>query len=201
MLLQSLQVGGVTYIKNLLAGLSKTETNHQFIVLTTAAGKEKFYFQHPRFTFLSFKIPSLSPLLRLCWEQTFLVLSLRRLKIDVLFSPANVAPLFSGIPNVVMIQNIEPFGNNVSVGRGLLSGLRLKLLKWLTVLSINKSQGVIFPSTKACRVVGESGFSQEINKKWQDYPCILFLEKCASKGFNFAEYRLRHSRANHLPAR
>ena len=56
-----------------------------------------------------------------------------------------------------MIQNIEPFGNTVSVGRGLLSSLRLKLLKWLTVLSINKSQGVVFPSTQACRVVGESG--------------------------------------------
>ena len=26
------------------------------------------------------------------------------------------------------------------------------------------------------------GFSQGINKKWQDYPSILFLEKCARKG-------------------
>lgn len=151
--------GGGTYIKNLLASLSKTKTNHQFIVLTTTAGQRTFYFPHPRFTFLSFKIPSLNPLLRLCWEQTFLVLLLRRLKVDVLFSPANIAPLFSRIPNVVMIQNIEPFGNTVSVRRGLLSGLRLKLLKWLTVLSINKSQGVIFPSAKAYSVVGQSGVS------------------------------------------
>ncbi|MEK6621629.1 MAG: glycosyltransferase family 1 protein [Planctomycetota bacterium] len=151
--------GGVTYIKNLLTGLSKTETVHHYVVLTTTAGWSMLYFRHPRFTFLPLKIPSLSPLFRLLWEQTLLVLLLKRLKVDVLFSPANVAPLFSKIPNVAMIQNIEPFGNTVSVGRGLLSSLRLKLLKWLTVLSINKSQGVVFPSTKACRVVGESGVS------------------------------------------
>ncbi len=155
----SIAGGGVTYIKNLLTGLSKTETDHQYIVLTTAAGRERFYFTHPRFTFLSFKIPSQSPLLRLCWEQTFLTSLLRRLKVDVLFSPANIAPLFSKIPNVVMIQNIEPFGNNVSVRRGLLSGIRLKLLKWLTILSIKKSLRVIFPSVKAYNVVEQSGVS------------------------------------------
>ena len=42
------------------------------------------------------------------------------------------------------------------------------------------------------------GFSQGINKKWQDYPSILFLEKCARKGFNFAQYRIRHP-MQHLP--
>jgi len=151
--------GGVTYIKNLLTGLSKINTAHQYIVLTTVAGREMFYFLHPRFTFLSFKIPSQSPLLRLFWEQTFLTLLLRRLKVDVLFSPANVAPLFSGIPNVTMIQNIEPFGNNVSVRRGHLSSIRLRLLKWLTILSIKKSRKVIFPSRNAYNVVEQSGIS------------------------------------------
>lgn len=151
--------GGVTYMKNLLTGLSKTGATHQYVVLTTAAGREKFYFPHPRFTFLSFKIPSLSPLLRLCWEQTFLAVLLRRLQVDALFSPANIAPLFSRIPNVVMIQNIEPFGNNVSVRCGLLSGIRLRLLRWLTILSIKKSQRVIFPSVKAHSVVERFGVS------------------------------------------
>ena len=151
--------GGVIYLKNLLNGLSKTETVHHYVVLTTTAGRDMLYFPHPRFTFLALLLPSLSPLLRLCWEQTFLAPLLKRLQVDVLFSPANVAPLFSKIPNVAMIQNIEPFSNTVSVGRGLLSSLRLKLLKWLTVLSINKSQRVIFPSTKARGVVMESGIS------------------------------------------
>ena len=86
--------GGVTYIKNLLTGLSKTETVHHYVVLTTTAGRDMLYFPHPRFTFLPLPLPSLSPLLRLFWEQTFLVLLLKRLKVDVLFSPANVAPLF-----------------------------------------------------------------------------------------------------------
>ena len=150
--------GGVTYIKNLLSYLSKINTTHQYLILTTLAGKETFYFQHPHFTFLSFKLPSISSILRLCWEQVFLPLFLKRKNVDILFSPANVCPLFTNLPIVVMIQNIEPFSNTtVSKSRGLIQGIRLKLLKLLTILSIKKAQMAIFPSTKARIDVEKSG--------------------------------------------
>ncbi|NUN24924.1 MAG: glycosyltransferase family 4 protein, partial [Candidatus Jettenia caeni] len=58
---------------------------------------------------------------------------------------------------VVTIQNIEPFSNTVSKGRGFIQNVRLKLLKFLTSLSIKKSQIVIFPSTKARIDVEKSG--------------------------------------------
>lgn len=149
--------GGVTYIKNLLAYLSKIDTAHQYFILTTLAGKKTFYFEHPHFNFISFKIPSKSSILRLCWEQTFLPLILKRKNIDVLFSPANVCPLFAKLPNVVMIQNIEPFSNTVSKGRSLIQGMRLKLLKRLTLLSAKKAQIIIFPTIKARIDVEKSG--------------------------------------------
>ena len=60
--------GGVTYIKNLLAHLSKINTNHRFLILTTISGKETFYFQHPDFTFMSFKIPAKNSILRILWS-------------------------------------------------------------------------------------------------------------------------------------
>lgn len=150
--------GGVTYIKNLLTYLAKLNTTHQYLILTTISGRETFYFPHPRFTFLSFKLPSMGFISRLCWEQIFLPGFLKRRHIDVLFSPANVCPLFTNLSKVVMIQNIEPFSNApVSKRQGLLPGIRLKLLRRLTILSIKKSQMTIFPSTKAREDIEKSG--------------------------------------------
>ncbi|CAG1771343.1 mannosyl-N-acetyl-alpha-D-glucosaminyl-diphospho-ditrans,octacis-undecaprenol 3-alpha-mannosyltransferase / alpha-1,3-rhamnosyltransferase [uncultured bacterium] len=150
--------GGVTYIKNLLTYLAKLNTTHQYLILTTLSGREAFYFQHPRFTFLSFKLPSMGLISRLCWEQTFLPRFLKRRNIDVLFSPANICPLFTNISKIVMIQNIEPFSNTtVLKTQGLLQGIRLRLLKLLTILSIKKSQMAIFPSTKALTDTEKSG--------------------------------------------
>ena len=149
--------GGVTYIKNLLTHLSKANTNHQYLILTTLKGKDVFYFQHPNFTFLSFRMASRNPLLRILWEQLILPFILGKKGVDVLFSPGNVCPLFTQLPNVVMIQNIEPFNNDLSRGRGLIQRIRLKLLKLLTILSIKKAQRVIFPSVKARTFTKKSG--------------------------------------------
>lgn len=149
--------GGVTYIKNLLASLSQLNTTHHYLILTTHAGKELFSFPHPQFTFLSFRLPSRSPVLRLCWEQIFLPLFLKRENVTLLFSPANVCPLFTKLTNVVMIQNIEPFSNSVPVNRGFTQRLRLKFLKRLTMLSIQKAQITIFPTTMARTDVEKSG--------------------------------------------
>ena len=153
--------GGVTYIKNLLMYLSKINTNHQYLVLTTTAGKEVFYFQHPNFKFLSFRIPSKNSLLRLCWEQLFLPVLMKKENVDVLFSPGNICPLLTNIPNVIMIQNIEPFSNGVSKSQGLLQVIRLKLLKLLTTLSIRKAQRVILPSMKARIDIEKLGVSHK----------------------------------------
>jgi len=149
--------GGVTYIKNLLTYLSKINTNHQYLILTTLKGKDVFYFQHPNFTFLSFRMASRNPLLRILWEQLILPFLLKKERVDVLFSPGNICPLFSKLPNVIMVQNIEPFSDDLSSGRGLTQRIRLKLLKILTMISIKKAQRVIFPSIKARTVTEKSG--------------------------------------------
>lgn len=149
--------GGITYIKNLLTHLSKLNTHHQFLILTTLKGEEIFYFQHPDFKFLSFRMPSKSSLLRILWEQLILPSFLKKECVDVLFSPGNICPLFSTIPNVVMVQNIEPFNNELSKGQGLIQRIRLKLLKSLTILSVKRAQRVIFPSMKAHTFMERSG--------------------------------------------
>ncbi|SRR3972149_6757166 len=153
--------GGVTYIKNLLTYLPKINTNHQYLILTTLKGKDVFYFQHPNFTFLPFKTPSKNSISRTLWEQFILPSFLKKEKANVLFSPGNVCPLFSKIPNVVMVQNIEPFNNEFSKGQGLIQRIRLKLLKLLTILSIKKAKKVVFPSANALLVAEKSGIFME----------------------------------------
>ncbi|OHB91188.1 MAG: hypothetical protein A2Z57_02640, partial [Planctomycetes bacterium RIFCSPHIGHO2_12_39_6] len=132
-------------------------TNHQYLILTTLKGKDVFYFQHPNFTFLSFRMASRNPLLRILWEQLILPFILKKEGVDVLFSPGNICPLFSKLPNVIMVQNIEPFSDDLSRGRGLIQRIRLKLLKILTMISIKKAQRVIFPSMKARTLTEKSG--------------------------------------------
>ena len=78
--------GGVTYIKNLLTYLSKINTNHQYLILTTLKGKDVFYFQHPNFTFLSFRMASRNPLLRILWEQLILPFILKKKALMFFFS-------------------------------------------------------------------------------------------------------------------
>src|SRR3989339_511417 len=151
--------GGVTYIKNLLTHLSKTNTYHQFLILTTLKGKDVFYFQHPNFTFLSFRMASRNPLLRILWEQLILPFILKKEGVDVLFAPGNICPLFSTIPNVVMIQNLAPFDDAIITAERKIQKYRLKLLKLLTIASIRKSEKVIFISKKALHDMKSFGLS------------------------------------------
>ncbi|HHT9159733.1 MAG TPA: glycosyltransferase family 4 protein [Candidatus Brocadiaceae bacterium] len=151
--------GGVTYIKNLLTYLSKINTNHQYLILTTLKGKDVFYFQHPNFTFLSFRMASRNPLLRILWEQLILPFILKKEGVDVLFSPGNICPLFSTIPNVVMIQNLAPFDDAIIDAERKIQKYRLKLLKLLTIASIKRAKKVIFISKKAIRDMKSFGLS------------------------------------------
>ena len=151
--------GGVTYIKSLLTYLSKINTNHQYLILTTLKGKDVFYFQHPNFTFLSFRMASRNPLLRILWEQLILPFILKKESVDVLFSPGNICPLFSTIPNVVMIQNLAPFDDAIITAEHKIQKYRLKLLKILTIASIKRAKKVIFISKKAIRDMKNLGLS------------------------------------------
>ncbi|QII14114.1 mannosyltransferase B-like protein [Candidatus Kuenenia stuttgartiensis] len=151
--------GGVTYIKNLLTYLSKINTHHQFLILTTLKGKDVFYFQHPDFTFLSFRMASGNPLLRILWEQSILPFILKKEGVDVLFSPGNICPLFSTIPNVVMIQNLAPFDDAIIDAERKIQKYRLKLLKLLTIASIKRAKKVIFISKKAIHDMKNLGLS------------------------------------------
>lgn len=149
--------GGITYIKNLLIHLSKQNNAHQYLIITTTANKDKFFFRHSNFKFLTFRIPSINKMVRLLWEQTYLPILLRKERVDVLFSPGNLCPFLVKCTNVLMIQNIEPFNISLLGNRGFSKIIRLRALRLLTALSIKKARNVIFPSVKALMDVKRAG--------------------------------------------
>src|SRR5207245_8551892 len=92
-------------------------------------------------------------------EQTELVSAIERERVDVLFCPANTAPLRARIPCVVLLQNAAPFCASVSLGSvGAALWLRYQLLGRAMRLSVRRAARVIFISeyfrdqfTRRCR--------------------------------------------------
>jgi glycosyltransferase involved in cell wall biosynthesis len=84
---------------------------------------------------------------RLLVEQTELLSAIERERIDVLFCPANTAPLRARIPSVVLLQNAAPFCESVSpISVGVAQWLRYWLLGRLMRLSVRRAARVIFIS-------------------------------------------------------
>lgn len=101
--------GGVTYLKHLIRHLAIINNNNDYIILTTVQNKEIWEVEGKNIFIKSLKLPSVSLYLRLFWEQFILPFYLKREKIDLLFSPANIMPMFSPCKNVVTIQHLTNF--------------------------------------------------------------------------------------------
>lgn len=141
--------GGVTYLNQLFKHLSVIDRENEYLVITTKKGKKVLYADYKNFCVLSFKIPSLSIVTRLLWEQLYLWYILKKYKADVLYSPANIGLIFQSFPTIVMIQTVAPFDYEMIKKQNIYYRLKFNLLRILTSLSIKKARNVIFISNKA----------------------------------------------------
>ncbi len=104
--------GGSLHLRELLRAWKAlgTSENHEIIVFTRQdAAREISSWADDRVKVRP--IPRSGPSIagRLLWEQAVLPSVCVKLKLDVLFCPGNIAPLYSRIPVVVMLQNAAPF--------------------------------------------------------------------------------------------
>lgn len=141
--------GGVTYLNQLFKHLSKIDCENEYIIITTQIGEKILHANYKNFCVLSFKIPSLSIVTRLLWEQLYLWYILKVYKADVLYSPANIGLIFQSFPTIVMIQTVAPFDYEMIKKQNIYYRLKFNLLRILTSLSIKKARNVIFISGKA----------------------------------------------------
>lgn len=141
--------GGVTYLNQLFKHLSEIDVQNEYLIITTKKGKEVLYANYKNFQILSFRIPSLSTILRLIWEQVWLWFILKKYKVDILYSPANIGLILYPFPTVIMIQTMAPFDKEMIKKQNVYYKLKFNLLRVLTSLSVRRANSVIFISDKA----------------------------------------------------
>jgi len=73
---------------------------------TVFAGREGRSGAEPDLPLATSFLPADSPMRGLAWEQTMLKRMAKKAGVDVLFSPANVAPLFPPVPSVITIHDL-----------------------------------------------------------------------------------------------
>lgn len=150
--------GGVTYLNNLIRYLTETDkTNIYYIYTTKKTVIDSFDNTNCNIKIISLCIPSISPTIRMLWEQFILPFYLKRDNIRVLFCPANISVLTTGVPCVVVMQNMAVFNDEFIKYEQIHQKLRLYLLRILTILSMKKARSVVF-----------------ISKTAQDYLCKKF---------------------------
>lgn len=141
--------GGVTYLNQLFKHLSEIDKKNEYLVITTKKGEKILHASYKNFQILSFQVPSLSTTLRLIWEQLFLWFILKKYKINILYSPANIGLILFHFPTVVMIQTVAPFDKEMIKKQNVYYRLKFNLLRILTNLSVKKTKNIIFISEKA----------------------------------------------------
>lgn len=142
--------GGVTYLNNLIQYLSELDKRNDYYIYTTrnevTHSLDKI---NDKIKTISFWIPSISPTIRMLWEQFILPFYLKRKNIHVLFCPANISVLTTGVPCVVVMQNMAVFNDEFIKHEKIHQKIRLYLLRILTIISMKRANGVVFISKTA----------------------------------------------------
>lgn len=143
--------GGITYLKNILPRLATTE--HEFVVFVPA---DRDVLGDPTASNIEFHevdLPmTIIPVL-LWYEQLVLPYQLQRLDVDVLYSPADIAPLLPPCPVVLAIRNPNPYFTR-EVHTGWLK-VKFRVQRALTKLSAQRADRVLFVSEYSQNLIND----------------------------------------------
>jgi glycosyltransferase involved in cell wall biosynthesis len=141
--------GSFVYLVELLRQWQRDGTlaNHEVVLFSSIANLRTLHADLDGVAVVPLRRSDLGTAMRLLVEQTELVKAIGRERIDVLFSPANVAPLRARMPSVVLLQNAAPFCEGISLGSvGAAQWLRYRMLGHAMRLSVRRAARVIFIS-------------------------------------------------------
>jgi len=97
------------YLRHLVGGLAKVDEDAEYLIFVSPGTAGTFCTENPRFREVVCPGTHLSRPIRILYEQLFLPNLLRRLGVDVLFSPENSAPLNLPCRSVLGIQMMMMF--------------------------------------------------------------------------------------------
>jgi glycosyltransferase involved in cell wall biosynthesis len=134
--------GSLTYLKNFLPQLARLDRTNTYEVFLPAERAGDLEVRQSNFHSRFSRVVPRSGALRVLWEQLALPWILWWEGADVVYTAHNMAILWSPIPSIIAIQNVEPF----FAGRfpnALRLRPRLWLLRLLTRISIRKSRKIV----------------------------------------------------------
>ena len=153
--------GGLTYLINLLPALDRVDKKNQYLVLVPEDCPIDFSQLSSRFQIIKIHLFYYSPICRGLYEQCMLPLLLKKHKIDILYSPADMTTLMAPCPVVLALRNPNLYTDMDLGWRGKYY-LHFFLLKVIARLSIKKADRIIFVSRSSLsEICPKLGIDQE----------------------------------------
>jgi glycosyltransferase involved in cell wall biosynthesis len=141
--------GSLVHLQELLGAWKRDHTfeKHQVILFGSMANIRALEANLVGASVVPVRLSDWGTAARLLVEQTVLVRSVERERIDVLFCPANTSPLRVRVPTVVSLQNAAPLCGSITVRSvGPAQWLRYRLLGHAMRLSARRARRVVFVS-------------------------------------------------------
>lgn len=101
--------GGVTYIRNLVRGLSAVDGDHEYVLFTSPHNEHLFDGLGPNFSYVPCPFSKEKRLATILFEHSRLPFLARKHRLDIFHSPANIAPLWMPAASVVTLHTIHHY--------------------------------------------------------------------------------------------
>src|SRR3990172_2106928 len=146
--------GGVSNFLNLIPSLSRIDNCNEYIVFISDRQREILDTIPDSFKTVTIHYIPPSPFLRVAWEQIVFPFYLLFYKIDILYTVGNMTTLLAPCRVVLLMDNPTPYShlNNGWTKKEL---LRIKLIKYLGLLSAKRADKVRFVSDNSKRILVE----------------------------------------------
>ncbi len=132
--------GGRVYTQTILRALAKMDHHNRYFLFLSSSQDDIFDIKQENFQRVyCCAWAEKGDFAKLFSEQIILPFILKKRKIDVLFSPCNLAPVLSGVKKIIVVQDLRFF-------HGVDSFWRNTIKKPLFKLILRRSQKIIVPS-------------------------------------------------------
>lgn len=140
-----------------------------------------------RYVKIKFLYKRLNWLIRLVWENTYLIYFIKNLKPDIFLTFSHSLPLFKvKVPTIVGLSNLAPFSNLVFKKDTLTGKIRLLLLKYIIKHGTTKATAVIALSNYGKKILIKNNI-----KKNKIYEISIGVKKQKKKLINHRLIRLK----------
>ena len=138
--------GSLSQIQNMIKYFNE-DTNNNLLIFSKNKNKNliKNVIKNENVIIFSW-LSNFSVITRVIWQQLFLPFYLKKMNVDILFSPGNITPLISPVKTVLWIGTIGPFFRDFYKGYSFAQNIKSYFNKIFMIMSSYSSNAVIFES-------------------------------------------------------